>query len=248
MSRPAGHEAGDADATIHAWDELARLAGVLDGLVVMNMGAGMTVGEFDGFVAALAVCPDTVPPSEWLAEVWGPEPEFEHPGDADATLRALLGHYNRVARVLAEAPETYSAVFDMDAEGTEVWWDGWVEGFDRGMGLRAESWEPIFKNGASDASVAVDLLYGLCRVVQGGDCLGLTEVIAEDIDQLANNLIPHFVVWLNAWKNGTETTGGEEPYVWTVPGEVKLHGIRAGAGEPCPCGSGRVYGRCCALH
>ena len=124
MSRPAGHKAGDDGGTIHAWDELARLAGVLDALMDMNMGTAMTLGEFDGFVAAVAVCPDTVPPSEWLAEVWGPEPEFEHPGDADATLRALLGHYNRVARVLAEAPETYTSVFDMDADGTEVWWDG----------------------------------------------------------------------------------------------------------------------------
>ena len=85
------------------------------------------------------------------------------------------------------------------------------------------------------------------RLVQGEEFPGLTEAIAEDIDQLANNLIPHFVTWLNAW-NGTETTGGEEPYTWTMPGELKLHGIRAGAGEPCPCGSARPYGRCCALH
>ena len=248
MSRPAGHEAGDDGGTIHAWDELARLAAVLDALVDMNMGSGMTLGEYDGFVAAVAVCPDTVPASQWLAEVWGPEPEFDHPGDADAALRALQGHYNRVARVLAEAPETYTAVFDMDADGTEVWWDGWVEGFDRGMRLRPGSWEPILKNGASDASMALDLLHGLCRLVQGEECPGLTEAIAEDIDQLANNLIPHFVTWLNAWKTGAEPGGGEEPGTWTMPGELKLHGIRASAGEPCPCGSARPYGRCCALH
>ena len=248
MSRPAGHEAGDGGGTVHAWDDLARLAGVLDALMDMNMGTGMTLGEFDGFVAAVAVCPDTVPSSEWLKEVWGPEPEFEHPGDADATLRALLGHYNRVARVLAEAPETYASVFDMDDDGIEVWWDGWVEGFDRGMRLRPKSWEPMLRNGASDASMALDLLYGLCRLVQGGDCPGLAEAIADDIDRLANNLIPHFVIWLNGWKNGAEPGGGDEQYTWKMPGELKLHGIRAGAGEPCPCGSGRFYGRCCALH
>ena len=248
MSRPAGHEAGDDGGATHALDELAQLAGVLDTLMDMNMGSGMALGEFDGFVAAVAVCPDTVPPSEWLAEVWGPDPVFAHPSDADATLRALLGHYNRVARVLAEAPETYTSVFDMDADGTEVWWDGWVEGFDRGMRLRPKSWEPMFKNGCSDASMALDLLYGLCRLVQGGACPGLTEAIADDIDRLANNLIPHFVIWLNAWKNGTETTGAVEPYTWTMPGELRLHGVRADAREPCPCGSGRVYGRCCALH
>lgn len=53
MIRPAGHDGGE----IHAWGELARLAGVLDAVTDMNMGTGMTVGEFDGYVAAVAVCP-----------------------------------------------------------------------------------------------------------------------------------------------------------------------------------------------
>ena len=53
----------------------------------------------------------------------------------------------------------------MDTDGTEVWWDGWVEGFDRGMRLRPRTWEPILKNGASDAAMALDLLTGLCRLV-----------------------------------------------------------------------------------
>ena len=132
MSRPAGHEAGNDDGTIHAWDELA------------------------------------------------------------------------------EGPETYTSVFDMDADGTEVWWDGWVEGFDRGMRLRPRTWEPILKNGASEASMALDLLYGLCRLVQGGDCPGLIEAIADDIDRLANNLIPRFVTWLNAWKTGAAPSGWEK--------------------------------------
>ena len=31
---------------------------------------GMTVGELDGYVAALIVCPDMILPSEWLPGVW----------------------------------------------------------------------------------------------------------------------------------------------------------------------------------
>ena len=57
---------------------------------------------------------------------------------------------------------------------------------------------------------------------------------------MANNLIPHFVTWLNAWKNGADPDGGDESYTWTMPGELKFNGVRAGAGNPCPCGSGRV--------
>jgi len=141
MSGPAGQAAGDGGGTIHTLEELARLAAVLDELMSMGIGSGMTLGEFDGFVAAVAVCPDTVPASDWLTEVWGTEPEFGHPGDADAATRALLGHYNRVARVLAETLQAYAAVFDMDADGDGdgAWWDGWMLGFERGMELLQRS-------------------------------------------------------------------------------------------------------------
>ena len=71
MSGPAGQATGDGSGTIHALEELARLAAVLDEFMNMGIGSGMTLGEFDGFVAAVAVCPDAVPASDWLTEVWG---------------------------------------------------------------------------------------------------------------------------------------------------------------------------------
>ena len=70
MSRPAGHEAGDKGGEIHAWDELARLAGVLDALMDMNMGSGMTVGEFDGYVAAVTVCPEFNRVDHEVVDMW----------------------------------------------------------------------------------------------------------------------------------------------------------------------------------
>ena len=37
---------------------------------------GMTIAELDGYVAALIVCPEMIPPSEWRPGVWGGEHEF----------------------------------------------------------------------------------------------------------------------------------------------------------------------------
>ena len=39
-------------------------------------------------MAGLVVCPERVPPSKWLVEVWGGDSEFENIGDPEATLRA----------------------------------------------------------------------------------------------------------------------------------------------------------------
>ena len=52
-------------------EDLDRLNDLLNGIPVER--EGMTIGELDGYVAALIVCPKIVLPSEWLPGVWGRE-------------------------------------------------------------------------------------------------------------------------------------------------------------------------------
>ena len=97
---------------------------------------GMTIAELDGYVAALIVCPDTILPSEWLPGVWGEEHEFGDVDEAEATIAAVMGHYNRIARELAEHPEDYAPVLEIDPNGGETLWEQWIDGFERAMRLR----------------------------------------------------------------------------------------------------------------
>ena len=48
---------------------LDQLADLLNGIPVER--DGMTLAELDGYMAALIVCPEMIPPSEWLSGVWG---------------------------------------------------------------------------------------------------------------------------------------------------------------------------------
>ncbi len=57
--------------------ELERLDDLLRGLPAEEV---MTLEELDGYVAALIVCPEIIPPSEWLPGIWGSEGVF---ADAD---------------------------------------------------------------------------------------------------------------------------------------------------------------------
>ena len=83
--------------------ELDRLHDLLNAIPAER--DGMTIAELDGYVAALIVCPEMVLPSEWLPGVWGGEHEFADVAEAEATIAAVMGHYNRIARELAEHPE-----------------------------------------------------------------------------------------------------------------------------------------------
>ena len=71
--------------------DLDRLQDVLNAIPAER--DGMTIGELDGYVAALIVYPDTIPPSEWLPAVWGEDHEFGDAAEAEATIAAVMGHY-----------------------------------------------------------------------------------------------------------------------------------------------------------
>ena len=87
-------------------EELDRLADLLNGIPVER--DGMTLSELDGYVAALIVCPEMIPPSEWLSVVWGGEGAVADIEEAEELIGAVMGHYNRLARELAEDPEAYA--------------------------------------------------------------------------------------------------------------------------------------------
>ena len=80
----------------------------------------MTIAELDGYVAALMVCPEMVLPSEWLPGAWGGEHEFADVAEAEVTIAAVMGHYNRIALELAEHPEDYAPVLEIDPNGGET--------------------------------------------------------------------------------------------------------------------------------
>ena len=95
--------------------ELDRLQDLL-AAIPPEWGGGMNVVQLDGFVAALIVCPDTIPQSEWLPGVWGSDLGFEDADGTEATVAAVMGHYSRIARELAESPEDYAPVLGTDAD------------------------------------------------------------------------------------------------------------------------------------
>ena len=172
--------------------DLGRLQDLLNAIPVER--DGMTVAALDGYVAALIVCPDTVLPSEWLPGVWGEDHEF-----AEATIAAVMGHYNRIARELAEHPEDYAPVLKIDPNGGETLWESWIDGFERAMRLRPDAWEEIALSDDEEASASISM-----------------------------------IVALNDFYYGRS--------------ELTAFGRKVGRNEPCPCGSGRKYRRCCGAH
>jgi uncharacterized protein len=69
----------------------------------------MLLEELDGFIAGILVCPEVVPPSEWLPVVWGQtesenDPVFDNLAHMNKMLTLVTEHYNDLARKLFERP------------------------------------------------------------------------------------------------------------------------------------------------
>ena len=159
---------------------------------------GMNVVELDGYVAALIVCPHTIPPSEWLPGVWGSDIGFEDLDGTEEAITVVMAHYSRVARELMESPEDYAPVLGMDTDSGEVYWQPWIDGFERGMRLRRGAWRQIARSDDREAATSLNLMIALSDSCRGRS--ELTEEGEAELRGMAPELMPDLVCNLHAWR------------------------------------------------
>ena len=186
-------------------EDLDRLNDLLNGIPVER--EEMTIGELDGYVAALIVCPKIVLPSEWLPGAWGREGAFAELAEVEAIVTAVMGHYNRIGRELAEEPDAYAPVLEVDPNGGDLLWGPWINGFERAMRLRADAWEAIALGDDEDAAASVSMILAMDALDHGES--EFDEEAEDELDLLAPALIPKFVRSLNAWtkRRGSQGEG-----------------------------------------
>ena len=102
-----------------------------------------------------------------------------------------MGHYNRIARDLAERPEDYAPLLGVDPNSGETLWEPWIGGFERAMRLRPEVWEEIALSDDEEASASISMIVALSDFYYGRS--ELTEEAEDELDRLAPGMIPEFV-------------------------------------------------------
>lgn len=205
----------------------------------------MFLSEFDGFCAGLILCPALIPPSQWLKEVWGGtgEPEFESLEAFQAALDLIMGHYNRVARMLT-APASYGPVMSEDLTSGQALFGDWVEGFVHVVRLHPSAWQRLTESGDQEAIAAFSLLLEIPLIGTGTGSLDATRQ-ARLLEE-APDLIPDLVLELNRFTKSlpTEMPTTPIPFPANIPSAPSRAG-RPSRNDPCPCGSGKKYKKCC---
>lgn len=206
---------------------------------------GMLLSEFDGFCAGVIVCPDMIPPSEWLPLVWGSSgtPELEPDDALQNALDLIMGHYNDVAQSLMPPEFDYGPVLEHDTRTEETIWEMWVSGFERAMSIRPDVWEQIVESADEEAGASINMMLTLHGIAEGES--DLPEGSIEDLRNKAPDLITDMVIALNRWTKGVSHPAFEDD---SYGSPRPFRGKKVGRNEPCPCGSGRKYKRCCGAN
>ncbi len=202
----------------------------------------MDVSTLEGFLTALAIGPDTLMPSQWLPWVYDmqegkAEPEFKNLDQAQRILGLIMRHYNAVIHVFMADPASFEPVYWRGAQ-----WGAaeWCEGFLLGTRFSREAWGL--------------LMVGQPKLFTPFFRLGTDEGIEliktdRDAECWMNAVAPALVEIHAYWKPHRDARPAG-----LVGNDFRLGGQRApvtreapkvGRNDPCPCGSGKKFKKCC---
>ena len=188
--------------------------------------AGLAYG--DGLMTAIIVGPEAVPQTEWLPLLLSSADAALDGEDARLLTGMILAQYGAIIKSLRSRSKPYEPLFWKDGEGRLITSD-WAEGFLDGMRLREEPWEELRKDGAQAFFALLAVLF------QDG---GINAQLLEDgLDpkEFFEDALGSVPDWIQTFYAIREERAA---------GDRRADG-KVGRNDPCLCGSGKKYKKCC---
>jgi len=195
----------------------------------------LNISELDGLFTAIVSGPVITAPSQWLPAVWGEfEPAWEDEEEFKEILSLMMRHMNAIAGIFMENPQEFEPIYlgrEVEGDSCTIV-DEWCEGYWRGVKLTQEHWD---KGGQEMTVLLTPILAFTGETSWRGHEFERHEV--ETIQQaIAPNVREIHAYWL--------ARRAEQD---SVAKTVRRSEPRVGRNDPCPCGSGKKYKKCC-LH
>lgn len=193
------------------------------------------ISELHGFFTAIVSGPVLIQPSKWLPAVWGDfEPEWENSEEFEAVFSLMMEIMNSIVTPLMDNPAEFEPIYTYGEfeNNTFVIVDEWCDGYVLGISLATESWQ---LDSLDMTSLLTPILAFTNETQQEGHDLKKfeSENIKKDIPENARKIHAY---WL---ARRTQ----EEP----LSQPVHHNDQKTGRNDPCPCGSGKKFKKCC-LH
>ncbi|RIE00114.1 YecA family protein [Simplicispira hankyongi] len=211
-------------------------------LLYLDEEESMTLDTLDGFLHAIAIGPETVMPSRWLPKVWGQaDGGMVLPGvDADQMERVLslvMRHFNSIVFGFGQRPPFVEPLWGTTQYGELGEFEDpemWAYGFSEGVNLNRTAWQALLNDPQGKQWYRPIGLLGEDDFSPDKDALTRTP---EQRQALAGE-IAHSVQQIHAfWLPLRHAVAGRQ--------QAQRMSIKLGRNEPCPCGSGKKFKKCC---
>jgi uncharacterized protein len=216
--------------------ELDRLERFLDSC---NSGNAMNIESVDGFFAALIAGPEIVMPGEYLPVVFGGDTSgtqmFESLDEANEILGLLMRHWNDIAGILSRG-DVHIPLLLEDENGVAHGND-WARGFIQGTRLCHDGWADLLNDDDHGGWMLPMLM--LCYEHDEDPTMRPKPIDPQQrekiIDYMAAGLIAAYRYFRENGKPNAGTRGASP----------RNTNNKIGRNDPCPCGSGKKFKRCC---
>lgn len=220
-------------------DELGELDAFL---LEQDNDEGMTLDMLDGFLHALAIGPQTVLPSRWLPQVWGRDdgamlPPVDSVDEANHLLGLVMRHFNSIVRGFEQLPPVVApcwstAQFDDDRSFEDA--EMWAFGFNEGVKLSLPAWQALMDDAQGRLLYRPIGLLGAEGFADDQDELTRTPEQREALTaRIEESLLRIHAFWLPLRRAVAERE------------QARQLARKVGRNEPCPCGSGKKFKKCC---
>ena len=208
--------------------------------ILMNYGTDQSVlcfSELDGLLTAILSGPNLILPNIWLSAIWGRgdhAPKWSSEKEVERFVSLCFQHMNDIACRLYDTPSLFEPIFnEREVDGKRyVIAEEWCFGYMRGLSL--DDWSGLPDK--LQSSLEAIALHGLEKNFPLLDKM-TPEQFEKSIILIEPAVLTLYQYWFS--KRIKDQPAKQIP--------ARATEQQTGRNDPCPCGSGQKFKKCC-LH
>ena len=203
----------------------------------------MNVEQLDGFFAALVAGPELVMPSEYWPEVVGEDFEYETIEQAQDILMLTQRLWNTIA-VKLHGGDPYLPIMLIAENETVARGCDWAKGFMHGVSMRSGSWQGLLHDERHAGAILPMMM--LAHEDDPDPSLRPPPISPDKRENIhismAAGLMGIYRYFGPLRKEQAMQDEDVQPTTYQRDSE------KIGRNDPCPCGSGKKYKKCCLVR
>lgn len=210
----------------------------------------MTFFELEGFLFAVGCSPEFVPPSEWLPVVFNEgDAGYQSMDEAKSILATIMSLYNHIASEVSARQVTLPPRLVIEKDAIDNLDPGahlcqWSRGFVEGHTWLQESWDQIVPDELDEELGSFELVLSFFADHRMAEAF-LQEMMRKEstLDEAAATILPLIEGAMQGYAHLGRSI--KETLAKFSGSEEEPGNLLPGRNDPCPCGSGKKFKKCC---